>query len=477
MSVQKKRILIIAGAITVLLVIAAVAIIALVDINSYKAKIESAASEATGMEVLIKGRMGISLFPFGASAGDVIVRSKEGEVISVEKLHIGVELMPLLKKEIRVKECELVRPAVTIVKDAAGRYNFEGAEKKPAPKRARIAFSINEIKLSHGALVYIDKKTANRTELKDLKATINDLWTGGTGEDILTNISFAGKIDCGEVRRKNLIIENVRAETKAGKGIFSITPLTMDIFGGKAEGGITMDMSAHTDSYKVNLKLTKFSFEKFYAVLEKKMTIGGEGTITTSLTAHGKDSRQIMQSLNGKFSLRGDDLSIYTMDLDKFIAKFEETQKFTLIDIGAFFLAGPIGIAATKGYNYGNFYLQTWGGTGTIKKLISEWEINNGTADAADCALATEHNRIAIRGKLDLVNDKYDNMFVAVLDDKGCARFEQKISGPFSSPRIGAVSAFQSIGGPVLNLWSKAKSLMDGGKCEEFYRGSVQHPK
>jgi AsmA protein len=477
MSARKKKILIIAGAIAVLLVIAAVAIIALLDINSYKAKIESAVSEATGMEVLIKGRMGLSLFPFGVSAGDVIVSSKEGEVISVEKLHIGVELIPLLKKQFSVKDCELVKPAVTIVRDAAGRYNFEGVEKKPAPKRARTAFSINEIKLSHGSLVYIDKKTDNRTELKDLNIAINDLSAGNTGEDILTNISFAGKIDCGEVRRKNLIIENVRAETKAGKGILSITPLAIDIFGGKAEGGITVDMSAHPESYKVNLKLSKFSFEKFYAVLEKKMTIGGEGTITASLTAHGKDSRQIMQSLSGKFSLRGENLTIYTMDLDKFIAKFEETQKFTLIDVGAFFLAGPIGIAATKGYNYGNFYVQTWGGTGTIKKLISEWEINNGTADAADCALATEHNRIAIRGKLDLANDRYDNMFVAVLDDKGCARFEQKISGPFSSPRIGAVSAFQSIGGPVMNLWSKAKSLMDGGKCEVFYRGSVQHPK
>jgi len=184
-----------------------------------------------------------------------------------------------------------------------------------------------------------------------------------------------------------------------------------------------------------------------------------------------------MQSLSGKFSLRVDNLSIHAMDIDKLIAKFKETQKFTLTDIGAVLVVGPLGIAATKGYSYGKVFLQSWGGLSAIKKLNSDWEINNGKADAADCALATERNRIAIKGKLDLVNERYDDLIIAILDDKGCARLKQIISGPFSSPRIGAVSAVQSIGGPVLNLLTKAKSFMNGGKCEVFYRGSVQHPK
>ncbi|HVO65836.1 MAG TPA: AsmA family protein, partial [Syntrophales bacterium] len=336
---RKKKILFITVMVIAIFVIAIVSIIALIDINSYKGKIESAASEAMGKEVIIKGRMGLSLFPFGVSAGDILVQNKEGDLLSVEKLHIGVALMPLLKKQIRVKEFELVRPAVTIVKDAAGSYNFERVGKKSASESTRASFSINEIKLSHGVLVYLDKKTGNRTELKDLNVTINDLSIGDKGEDILTDVSFNGNIKCWEVRHKNLIIEKVRTEIKAGKGIFSITPVTMDIFGGKAEGDITADMSARSTSYKINFKLFKFSFEKFYAALEKKMTISGEGTMTASLTAHGKDSRQIMQTLNGKFSLRGDNLSIRAMDIDKFISKFEETQKFTFTDIGAFLVA------------------------------------------------------------------------------------------------------------------------------------------
>ena len=66
-------------------------------------------------------------------------------------------------------------------------------------------------------------------------------------------------------------------------------------------------------------------------------------------------------------------------------------------------------------------------------------------ADATDCALATHHNRVALKGKLDLVSERYDYVIVALLNDKGCAKFKQSIRGSFGSPEIGAVSAVGSL--------------------------------
>jgi hypothetical protein len=65
---------------------------------------------------------------------------------------------------------------------------------------------------------------------------------------------------------------------------------------------------------------------------------------------------------------------------------------------------------------------------------------------------------------------------VAILNDKGCAKFTQSISGSFGSPRIGAVNAVESVAGPFINLYSKAKRLAQGGKCEVFYNGTVLQP-
>ena len=66
-----------------------------------------------------------------------------------------------------------------------------------------------------------------------------------------------------------------------------------------------------------------------------------------------------MSSMDGTFSLRGDNLVIYTMDLDTVLSKYETSQKFNLVDLGAFFIAGPLGTAALKGYRYGDVYHQT----------------------------------------------------------------------------------------------------------------------
>jgi AsmA protein len=81
-----------------------------------------------------------------------------------------------------------------------------------------------------------------------------------------------------------------------------------------------------------------------------------------------------------------------------------------------------------------------------------------------------------MKGKLNLVSERYDNVIVALLDDKGCAKFTQGISGPFGSPQVGAVSAVESLASPILKLYRKAKRFIQGGKCEVFYHGAVQQP-
>ena len=460
--------------------------------------------------------------------------------------------MPLLKKQLKVTSYELVKPAITIVKDADGKYNFESTEKTSTKKQPGAAFSLNDLKLSKGVLVYLDKKTGEKTEFKDFNLAVKDLssiagnfiknasFTGSfdckevlqpdfridnikspvkavkgiynfepltiqslvyfdrkagektelkeinlaikdlsvveTSGKIIKDISFTGNMDCREIRKKDLTIENVKSPVKVEKGVIYLRPLTMDIFGAKAEGDATADKSEVDAVYKINLKISKLDFAKLQESFGAKKVIGGKGDLYASLAMKEKGSRNLMSSMDGTFSLRGDNLVIYTMDLDKVLSSYETSQKFNLVDLGAFFIAGPLSTVALKGYRYGDVYNQTRGGQGAITQFISHWKIKDGVADAADCALATQHNRVALKGKLDLVGKRYDNVTVALLDDKGCAKFKQSISGPFGSPRIGAVSAVESLAGPIFNLYRKAKRFVQGDRCEVFYNGSVQQP-
>ncbi len=546
MNTKKKVFLGLCG-VVIALVLAVVVFSLTFDINSYKPRIEAVASGATGLDVKINGKMGISFFPFGISAQDIHVSNKGGDILSLEKLKIGAELIPLLKKRLNVTELELVKPVVTIVKDSKDKYNFEGTEQKSKEGRPGAAFSFNELKMSQGVLIYLDKKSGEKTELRDfnlaikdlsiagnvsfkgsfncrealqrdfkienLKATvkavkgmfdfepltigtltytdkktgkktelkeinlaINDLSVSNTSGEIIKNITFTGNLDCKEVREGGLGIDNIKSPIKAEKGVIYLRPLNMDIFGAKADADVAADMSEVNAVYKINLKISKLDFEKLEESFGTKKVIGGKGDLDASLTMKEKGSRNLMSGMDGNFSLRGNNLVIYTMDLDKILSSLEASQKFNLVNLGAFFIAGPLGTAALKGYSYGDIYNQTRGGRGLITQFVSHWKIRAGVADATDCALATHHNRIALKGKLNLVSERYDNVIVALLNDKGCAKFKQVISGPFGGPKIGAVSTVETIAGPLLSLFGKAKSLLLGGKCEVFYNGAVQQP-
>ena len=130
MKAERKKSLIIAGSAVVLIVIAAIVAFFMFNINSYKLKIESAASGATGLDVKIKGRMGLSFFPFGVSAKDIHVAGREGEILSLERLKLRAELVPLLKKQLKVIRVRACETGATIVRDAQGKYNFEIDEQK-----------------------------------------------------------------------------------------------------------------------------------------------------------------------------------------------------------------------------------------------------------------------------------------------------------------------------------------------------------
>jgi hypothetical protein len=382
---------------------------------------------------------------------DLSVAAPSGEFIKNVSFIGNIDCKEVLQKYLRI---ENLKASVKAVK---GTYNFQP--------------------LVIGTLVYFDKKTGEKSELKEIRLAIKDLSVADTSGDIIKNVSFTGNMDCKEVRKKNLRINNVKSSIKAEKAVFYLKPLTMYIFGAKGEGDATADKSEVNAVYKINLKITKLDFEKLEKALGTKKVIGGKGDLFASLTMKEKGNRNLLSSMNGALSLRGDNLVIYTMDLDEVLSKYETSQEFNLVDLGAFFIAGPLGTVAVKGYGYGDLYNQTRGGRGVITHFISHWKIKDGVADAKDCAFATYHHRVALKGKLDLVGERYDNVTVALLDDKGCAKFKQSISGPFGRPQISTVRAAESLAGPIINLYRKAKRFVQGGKCEVFYNGAVRQPR
>ena len=55
------------------------------------------------------------------------------------------------------------------------------------------------------------------------------------------------------------------------------------------------------------------------------------------------------RNANGEFSLRGENLTLDGVVLDRTFSRYEASQRFNLVDGGAFFFAGPFGPLISKG--------------------------------------------------------------------------------------------------------------------------------
>ncbi len=474
---RKKVFFITTGVIT--LVVFAIILVLLLNIQSFKPQIEAAASKALGMDVRIKGRLGIALFPgIGITLKDISVRNKGADVITVEKMKIGLKFIALTRREVLINRVGLIKPVFSVVRYKNGTFNFEKPGRKPSGR----PLAVKKLSISQGRLVYTDKRSSERIEVDGFDVAIQNLSYNGTdGAEPIKNISFDGDIRCKTLTINKFNLRNVVMRTTVGNGILDVKPVSMNIFGGKGTGSIHVDVTRASPHYRVIATLDRFRIEEVIQAFSPGKTPrkSMEGTVNFSadLTAKGKRTAEVTRSLNGDLSLNGENLLLYGMDIDALIPKYERSQNFSLVDVGAYFLVGPFGPILTKSYNFGSLYKESRGGKGTIRKLVSIWKVKNGIAGAIDVALASKKYRIAMKGGLDFNNDQFVDVTLAALDKRGCAVYSQKVRGPFRKPQIEKVSIFKSITGSVSNALEDAWQFIQREKCEVFYSGSVAQPE
>ena len=478
MAIHKKKVLYITtGVITLVVFVGIIAL--MLNIKGFTPQIEAAASTVLGMDVRIKGKVGIALFPgFGLSLKDVNVRNKGLDIVTIEKMRIGLKLIPLARFEIKIIRVGLVKPVFSLLRSKNEMFNLE----KPGRTLWEKLLAVKKISISQGSLVYTDETSNEKIEVGDLDLSIINLFSSGTdSSELFKSISFTGDIRCKILKIYNVTLMNLVMRAAGEKGILDINPVSMNIFGGTGDGSIQVDLTGSSPYYRVIYTLNRVRIEELLQQYSLKKfprkTIEGPVNFSADLTAMGKSADEVKRSLNGNLSLNGENLMLYNIDIDALIMKYERSQNFNLVDVGAFFLAGPFGPALTKSYNFARLYEESQGGKGIIRKLVSDWKVKKGTAEALDVALASKKQRIAMKGGLNLINERFVDVTIAALDKRGCAVYSEKVHGSFHKPQIEKESIFTSITGSVSNPLEDMWKFIQGKKCTVFYSGSVAQPE
>ncbi len=452
-----------------------------VDLNSHKPRVETAASDALGMKVRINGDMGFGLLPkLYVFIRNIKIKNGESDIATLEELKLRLKILPLLGGDVVIDGIEIKNPKITLERDKKGNLNVTRSNKKTEKDKNQdsTSFAVNTITLSDGDIVYSDHNKGTVTELKGIDIAIKDLMTDKTGkQDMLQGVSFSGNVSLKEFKAHVFELTDLDFRVRGSNGLFHIQPLSMTLFGGKGTGEITLDVTGKTPSLKIRSMISQVRLGAISDMFSQKTIMDGTMDVSLNLSVQGKQVDEVIKTMNGNFSFKGESLMLEGYDIDLILSKYRKSQTFGALDIGAIFFAGPLGTALTRGYHFEETYRGAGKGKTGIKTFVSGWKVENGVATAQDMAIATDENRLALKGTMDFVQGKYENAIVAVIDKKGCAEFAQKISGSLNEPRFEKTAILKSVAGSVTSLINRTGDLITGGECEPFYEGSVQHPQ
>lgn len=459
----------------VLGVLALVALVSLLILGANSRKqVQAFASEALGMEVSIGDRPDIGFFPgLHIAMKNVQIRSGGAEVASAAQALLGIELFALLHNEIRMNSLDLRHVKISIERQRDGRFNFET---RSGPVATFLPADGGKVSFSDATLLYTDRQSGHALEANACNLDGRHLQLSAKqGASPSTGLSFAATLACGQIKAKDLIATDVKSAIDLKDGILNLKPITMHLFGGQGTGEIRADFSGTLPGYQVGYALSQFQLAELFKTMDRGNLGNGLLDFAANLSMQGRTTDEMVRSVGGDASLRGHDLTLAIGDIDKSYARYESSQSINLVDVGALFFAGPFGLVVTKGYSFARILGDGSGANSHIRTLVSEWSVQRGMAHAKDVAMATQQNRIALKGELDFVNERFKDVTVALIDPQGCPRVQQKIRGTFAKPEVEEPSVVTTLSGSVRELLGKARDLF-GGHCEVFYAGSVAAP-
>jgi AsmA protein len=328
------------------------------------------------------------------------------------------------------------------------------------------------IRIKKADLVYEFSKDTIAT--KDLNVDLSKIYFN---EKINSN-PFAtlytnGRIKADYIKSNSFNFNDLNFNVDVSNGSYIIKSNAVRIFGENAKGNAIITATPFTEipSFRIIYNDISFRAEKMLSAFKEDQVVNGPLELSFNISSTGSEWKTIVRNMNGTIKLSGEGLVLNGFDADEIIENFKRSQNFNLVDLGAVLLAGPVGIAVTKGSDFARILVFNSGKFTNINKLVSNWTVNNGVFEIQDAAFRTNINRIALTGSIGFANQNID-LTIALLNKYGCSIFSQQVYGNLDAPTLGKVKVVGTLLAPVTNLVDD----VTGKDCDVFYIGSVEHP-
>jgi uncharacterized protein involved in outer membrane biogenesis len=287
---KRRKIGLIAAGISVVLPLALIFVVPpLINVDHYRPQVISYLQQETGKQVEI-GRLSLTFFPTAIHIDHFGVRNPpifpSGYVIQVARIDAELSIGALLHRQIVIKSIVLNEPVLNMTSDPDGPWNFENpksptsANNFPLGVIARVQINRGQLIASNllpsdaaGPVFFEAHEISCDLEQVNLMGIINPASSSMDGRGILkASLLRFGSVDARDLESK-LLLESRHV---------SFADLKAEVYGGKAVGELSFDLSGKNTSFKTRARFTGVNVAQLLAAFPNgggKMTGKMEGDV------------------------------------------------------------------------------------------------------------------------------------------------------------------------------------------------------
>jgi AsmA protein len=157
-----KRLLIIAGIVVGVLVLAVLLVPLFINVDSFRPELETKLSAALNRQVQV-GKLEASIFSGGAAAENISIADdaafNKGPFLQASSLKVGLRLLPLIfSRRLSVTSITVEKPDIVLLKNQAGKWNYSSlggsspAKTTSASSSATPEFSVDKFEIVDGTV-------------------------------------------------------------------------------------------------------------------------------------------------------------------------------------------------------------------------------------------------------------------------------------------------------------------------------------
>jgi uncharacterized protein involved in outer membrane biogenesis len=211
-----------------------------------------------------------------------------------------------------------------------------------------------------------------------------------TEPSMLTKMTGGGTVAIGVIQYDDLILNNAHTNVTLDHGLIKMNPVTADVYGGKENGNITIDMRPAQPVYTVNLKTEKVDANKLISsVSDVKQTIYGMLASNVNASFSSSSSSNIARSLNGNLAINLTNGKLMNLDL-----------LHELASVGKFL---GNGFGSPKNFT-------------DLVQLTGNFDVKNGLAQTNNLKAVIDGGTLAAAGLINLADQSLNLHLTAVLN-------------------------------------------------------------